>query len=233
MVNLVDVLKGINWGANIDAAYTDATTLSTVETMLHRIAVWSNQLEIADEGNPALCFLREMQVAMQQIAISLGLCTYKSAAAAARTSVETCLYYSYFRTHQEELATLVRVEKFYVSKSDIVEYHKTHTADFSTKQQVFGLIGELDSWYSKISAVIHGQIPGAWNTHTSIAQIGFNQATHTLALQTVIKAEALIHQILLCTVGGHFWSIFAPDAKKELVKGISATHRSTLGLDLK
>jgi hypothetical protein len=147
--------------------------------------------------------------------------------------VETCLYYSYFRTHLEELATLVRVEKYYITKSDIIDYHKVHTKDFMSRQDAVGLIGNLEKWYSKVSAVVHGQIPGIWNNHDALDKISFNEETNKAALEIILTAEKLVHHILLCTVGNHYWSSLAPDAKSQLVKGMTPDQRTQLGLDAK
>jgi hypothetical protein len=186
MKGLPAVLKRINWAANIDAAFKDKDSLAKVENALYRVAVWSKQLETADKGNPALCFIREMQVAAQQAAALLGLCLYKGSAAAARTLLETCFYYTYFRTHLEELATLVRDPKYFITKTDILDHHRAHTQHFMDYQNLFGLIGNLETWYSRVSAVVHGQIPGAWNTHSALKDIGFNYETHCLAVETFV-----------------------------------------------
>ncbi|EJK80620.1 hypothetical protein [Rhizobium sp. AP16] len=233
MSTLPQILKSVDWHANIDSAFADAQSLQQLENALYRIAIWSHQLEIADQANPALCFVREMQVAAQQGAALIGLCLYKSAAAAARTIVETCLYYTFFRTHLEELSTLVRVEKYYTSKSEILDYHKIHTESFVSYQEAFGLIGNLEQWYSRVSAVVHGQIPGAWNNHAALDQISYDSTTHALAVETITTAERLVHELLLCTTGQRLWSSFAPDAKKQILKGLAGDKRSLLGLDFK
>lgn len=230
---LPQVLKSVDWHSNIDSAFADSQLLQQLENALYRVAIWSHQLEIADKDNPALCFVREMQVAAQQGAALIGLCLYKSAAASARTVVETCLYYTYFRTHPEELATLVRVEKYYISKSEILDYHKLHTDNFTSHQEVFGLIGNLERWYSKVSSVVHGQIPGAWNNHAALNQISYDDTTHKLAVETLSTGERLVHELLLCTTGHSLWPSFGPDAKKQLLKGLAGEKRNLLGLDLK
>lgn len=230
---LPQVLKKVDWQSNIDAAFADPQSLQELEQALYRIAVWSHQLETAEEGNPALCFVREMQLAAQQGAALIGLCLYKSAAASARTVVETCLYYTFFRSHLEELSTLIRVERYYISKTEIIDYHKLHTKGFMAHQEVFGLIGNLEQWYSRVSAVVHGQIPGAWNDHAALDQISFSDATHKLAVETLVTGERLVHELLLSTTGNYLWSSFAPDAKKQLLKGLAGEKRQLLGLDLK
>lgn len=230
--NLPSVVTGIAWDANIKAAFSDKALLVRLEAALMRIAVWSKQLEICDEGNPALCFVREMQVAAQQGAALLGLCIYKASAASARTILETCLYYTYFRTHPQELASLIRVKKYYVSKSEVLDYHRAHSVEFLRLQEVFGLLGNLDSWYSSVSAVVHGQIPGAWSAHSALSEISFSADTYALALDTFASGEELVHQILLCTVGQSLWSGIAPDAKRFLLKGLPGAKREALGLDL-
>jgi hypothetical protein len=233
MQTLPAVLKAVDWVANIDAAFEDTNILAKLERALFRIAVWSKQLETADRGNSALCFIREMQVAGQQAAALLGLCLYKASAASARTLLETCLYYTYFRTHPEELATLVRVDKYFVTKSELLDYHRNHTRKFMEYQALFGLIGNLERWYSNVSAVVHGQIPGAWSAHSALQDIGFHLEIHTLAAETFISGEELAHQLLLCTAGKQLWTSFSPDAKTVLVKGLPGDKRASLGLDAK
>jgi hypothetical protein len=230
---LPSVLKGINWQSNIDAAFSNATQLEVIEQCLMRIAQWSAQLEVADDGNPALSFVRETQVSAHQSAALIGLCMYKAAAASARSMVESMLYYTFFRTHLTELTTLVRLDKYYITKSDVLDYHKVHTKDFVKFQDSFGLVGKVESWYSKVSAVVHGQIPGAWNSNSSLSNISFSKETHKLAVECLSSGETIIHQFLLCTSGGELWDHFTPKAKTYLLKGIPGEKKALLGLDSK
>jgi hypothetical protein len=232
-ITLPSVLKGIDWQANIDAAFADSALLAKIENALQRIAQWAAQLESVDHGNPALCFIREAQIAAHQCSALIGLCLYKAAATSARTMVETLLYYTYFRTHPSELTTLVRVEKYYVSKSEILEYHRMHTPKFMELQEIFGLLGNLEAWYSKVSAVIHGQIPGAWNAHSALREIGFSKDTHELAVECFVSGEVIFHQIMLCTCGKQIWAGFTPFAKTFLLKGIPGDKKTSLSLDSK
>ncbi len=229
---LSEILKGVNWRTNIDSACADGSAIVKLEQQLMLIAIWSRQLELCDEGNPALSFIREMQNAAQQGAALIGLCLYKPSAASARTVLESCLYYTYFRTHFEELSSLLRVDKYYVSKRDIIEYHKLHTAEFTKHQDVFGLLGRTEKWYSAISAVVHGQVPGAWNDADSLAKIAYSKSTHDLAVDALTTGVQLVHEMLLCTAGHKLWSGFAPDAKTHILKGIDGERRTRLGLDL-
>ncbi|WP_237479795.1 hypothetical protein [Lichenibacterium dinghuense] len=123
--------------------------------------------------------------------------------------------------------------KFYVSKMEIVEFHKTHTPSFSECQAAFGLVGRLQTWYSEMSAVVHGQVPGVWNAHSAIHEIAFSKPTHDRAVAAVMKAEQLSHEILLCTAGKELWSGIAPDAKLVLLKGIPGATKAALALDSK
>jgi len=230
---LPSILEAIDWKANISTAFSEPTSLAKIENALMRIAQWAAQLESADQGNPALSFIRETQVAAHQCAALVGLCLYKAAATSARSMVETVLYYTYFRTHPSELATLVRSEKYYISKSDVLDYHKIHTANFVKYQEQFGLLGDLDSWYSRVSAIVHGQIPGAWNDHSDLSDIKFSTETHNLATECFVSGEKLAHHFMLCTCGKQLWASFSPNAKTFLLKGIAGEKKAALGLDAK
>src|ERR1022692_288533 len=138
--NLEKALAAVDWNANVSVFTKDATQPEIVAKANLRLAVWSRQLEITDKGNPALAFVREMQVTGHQVAALIALALYKPAAGGMRTTFETALYYSYFRTHKAELATLVRDSEFFISKKEIIDYHKQHSHNFSALQQSFGLV---------------------------------------------------------------------------------------------
>lgn len=231
MTNLETILVGIDWKKNIHNSLGSENTLSNIDEAALRLAVWSKQLEEADIGNPALSFVREMQHSFQHSGALIGLCLYKPSAASSRTFLESCLYFSYFRTHLEELETLVSDSKYYIGKSEILAYHKQHTSGFKERQEALGLITRLDTWYSKTSAVVHGQIPGAWNAHNDLVQTGFSKNVHDLALNTLLQGTKLVNDILLCTVASRLWNCFASDAKTFLMKGIVGEKRELIGLD--
>lgn len=230
---LSDSLNAIDWQQNIKSSLSFETTEADIQQAALRIAVWSKQLEILDSGNPALSFIREMQISIQNSGALIALCLYKASAASSRALVETCLYYTYFRTHPSELSTLINDPKFYVSKKDIIDYHRVHTSHFKINSEALNFTSDLELWYSKISAVIHGQIPGAWNAHTNLNQISFSKKTHKLAIQTLLQGEKLAHYCLLTTVAKEMWAGFAPDAKAHLLKGLTGQAKATIGLDAK
>ncbi len=86
-----------------------------------------------------------------------------------RSLVECALYYAYFRSHPEELATLVRDAKFYVSKKEILSFFAKHAPGFAERQVVLGYSSRLDAWYSQTSSIVHGQIPGTWSNGTRLS----------------------------------------------------------------
>ncbi len=228
---LAAALKSVTWSLNIDAFLGEANSVNQVAAANVRIATWALQFETIDKGNPALCFIREMQVASHHVAALLGLALYKPAAGAMRTAVETALYYSYFRTHPSELATLARDPDFYLSKSEVVDYHKIHTPGFKDLQGQLGVASGLSAWYSKVSAVLHGQVPGIWVTHKSMSEIKFDKPTLHAAVSTFLEGEELIHRFFLCTVGRQLWGSVSTSAKKVLLKGLSGSLKTSLRLD--
>lgn len=229
--SLSEAVTSVDWNQNVQTFLTKPGAVDSIAKANLRLATWAQQLETADKGNPALCFIREMQVASHHVTALVALSLYKSAAGSMRAVLETALYYSYFRTHPSELATLVRETDFFLFQSDIIEYHKTHTRDFSALQNKFGFIGKLKAWYGYVSSVIHGQIPGTWGSYTS-----FSDFKHTIVLDEVAKTfcdgEELVHQLFLCTVGRELWDAFSTTAKKKLAAGLHGDVKTALGIDM-
>lgn len=229
--DLASALKSIEWTKNVNDFLSNSITVDRVAKANFRLAVWARQFESIEKGNPALCFVREMQAAGHHAAALVALALYKPAAAAIRTVFETALYYTYFRTHSVELATLVRDSDYYVSKSDVFDYHKVHSPRFTEYQTKLGLVGRANEWYGFVSSIIHGQVPGTWIEHKSLAGIKHENATLQLVVDTFCKGEELVHHLFLCTAGKERWNVITTPAKKILVSGLHADVRAQLDLD--
>jgi hypothetical protein len=229
--HLEKALKAVDWNALAKEFLQQTTLRDEVEAANLRLAVWARQIESAEGTSPAVTFIREMQSAGQQVAVLTALGLYKPAAAAMRTMLETAMYFSYFRAHPVELSTLLREPKYFIDKADVVDYHKLHTADFSNLEQRFGLLGRLNTWYSFISSVVHGQIPGGWMRHKSVADLKHDLATLPTVVKTFTEGAALIHDFFLCTFARDLWPSFSASAKRLLLAGLSGDQKTALGLD--
>lgn len=205
--------------------------MARLEAASLRLAVWSKQFEMIDSGNPAICFVREMQTAGHLAVSATALACYKLAASGMRTMVETALYFTYFRTHPVELATLLRDDKYHVTKQEILEYHSAHTAGFDTIQKKYPLGSVLNPWYSRMSAVIHGQIPGAWHTQSGIGDIKKNNDLLLTVTEEFEQCVELIDRIFFSTAGRELWQSFSTTAKKHLLHGMPGEMKVAFSLD--
>jgi len=224
-------VDAVDWNKNKNDFFDDPDAPSKLVVANMRLAVWARQLEIADRENPALCFVREMQAAGHHVAILAILGLYKVAAASMRAAWDGALYYSYFRTHPVELATLARDTNFFVDKREILEFHKQHTTRFSAMQTRLGLISRLDRWYGLVSSIIHGQQPGAWATHQSFEDITYRKEISESVVTTFVEGSELIHRLFLCTVGQALWRDFSRSAKRQLLSGLSGDVKTDIALD--
>lgn len=227
---LLQALASVDWTQNIGAFGGSAGVPERVERCNLRVALWAKQIESAEGSNPAIPFVRELQIQGHHAAALLALALYKPSAAAMRGMVESALYHTYFRLHPAELGTLVRDPSYFVQKSDVIEYHLRHTARFREREQRLSLITRLNPWYRNVSALVHGQIPGGWVGHTRLADIKHDAATLEKAVATLEDGEQIIHALFLCTVAQDLWGDFAAPAKKELLKGLSGDIKAELGL---
>lgn len=228
---LKSALKAVDWNALVVTFQGQDDALIAIDSCCARIAIWSKQFESADKGNPALSFVRAAQTASQHVAATCALGLYRSAAASIRSILENGLYFTYFRVHKSELTTLTRDAGYHISRGELINYHKTHTLGFKTLQEKFGFIGNLDSWYSEISGIVHGQIPGTWVEHTSLDGIKHSEETLKDVIEKFRKGEELLHQLYLLTVGRELWDSFSSSSKKVLLAGLSGDVKTALGLD--
>ena len=228
---LAKALASVDWNANVVAFLKEKKSGRVLAEGNLRLAIWAKQLEIADMHNVALPFIREMQVAGHQVAALTSLALYKPAASAMRSMLESALYYTYFRTHPVELATLVRDQDFFMERREVVEYHLRHTPDFRQLQLRFSLLESMKRWYRDVSVIVHGQIPGGWVEHTALAEIRHVSRINKAVVKAFAEGVRIVHGLLLCTVGRDLWHSIASDAKKELLAGLSGDIKKALELD--
>lgn len=227
-----EALKAVDWNANV-AAFCDSTALATrVEACNLRIAVWARQLELIEGTNSAIAFVREMQRGGHDVACTLSLALYKPAASAMRSLLECALYYAFFRVHPAELHTLVRDSKYYVSKKDITAYFAKHVESFSQRQSSLNYLERLESWYSRTSAIVHGQIPGVWAVGTDVRKTIHEAKVLEDVVAHFEEAVRLMQDTFLCAIGQSIWAFVESDAKEIIVKGMPGGAKHSLGLDV-
>lgn len=227
---LVRVLRAVPWLENIDEFGRLADFKVRSCRCLVRVAIWAKQLETADAGNPALSFVRELQIHGQYVATLLGVALYKPAAAGMRAMLDTALYYSFFRSHPIELATLVRTNSYYEDKGSILEFHRVHTPGFNDREKKLGLVSRLQASFAKVSAIVHGQIPGEWIAHHGLRNIAHDPPTLEVAIKTLEELTGVVSDLLLVTVAQELWSGFAKEARKKLTHGLAGDVKAVLGL---
>jgi len=228
VAKLSSALSAVDWNNNVQVFLKDTKSAEIVADVSMKLAVWARQLETVDHENPSISFIREMQISSQQVAALTALALYKTAAGAMRSMFENALYY----THLSELETLVRDPAYFVDKRQLIEYHKTHTVRFTELQSKLGLITRLNTWYSKVSAIVHGQIPGKWTEHKTLSDIKHIEATRALVVEVFREGGDLVHCLFLCTVGQNFWDVFSTPSKKMLLAGLSGDLKKALMLDI-
>jgi len=228
---LVAALGSVDWSGNAKLLCDEGDLCSRIENANLILAIWSKQLEQIEAGNPALSFVREMQHCGHHVASLLGLALYKPAAASMRALVECALYYSYFRSHPVELATLVRNPKYYLQRKDIVDFHELHTLDYSSRQACLNLNSGMSKWYSATSAIVHGQIPGAWSNGISVTDIVFDKTKVIVAIAHFEEAAQLVNDTFLCVVAQDIWRYMDHSAKLLITKGLSGAKKVALNLD--
>ena len=229
--SLKSALNSLDGGSRISEFIANEKAVTSVADSCAQIALWANTIRDAEPSNPALAFLYEMQRSSHDVAALLANAFYVPCAAAMRSCCETALYYTYFRTHQVELVTLASNPNYYISKQEILDFHKLHSPKYAKFSRGLGFPTVINEWYSRVSAVVHGQLPGAWGTRLALSDTKHEQKVLNIALKTFAEGTQTIHLLLLLTVGGELWGSFHHEAKRILLKGIPAATRTQLELD--
>jgi hypothetical protein len=229
MERLANIIKGVDWQHSAHEFGAATAINAGIEKACHMLAVWNAELSFQDIDNPALPFLQEMKSSAFYVPACAALGLNKPAASSMRAAVENALYFSYFRDHEIELRTLTVSAKYYVSKREVVEYHLAHTSRFKQLQGSLNFTERLERWYSGISAIIHGQIPGVWSTAT-LAQTEFDVRAAGLLLTEFKEAAWLVNGLFLLTTHEDIWEGMNPIARKLFLKGVTAAQRNALGL---
>lgn len=224
-------LADIDWNELTREFLADGASVSAIAGGCEKLALWTNALRGAEPDNLAAPFLLEMQRSSHDVAGLLATALYVPAAAAMRTACETALYYTFFRSHLAELSSLVARADYYVSKKEILHYHKEHSQRYRQVARDLGFPGRLDTWYSQMSAVIHGQLPGTWGRRLALKDTKYEPAVLVVAQHAFTEGVEVIHFLLLLTVGSELWDRFHHSAKKALLKGVTTAQRTLLGLD--
>lgn len=229
--SLAFILQSIDWVDSVNQFSGNAGHVASVEKGCRLVSVWNQELSFYDSLNPATPFLQEMKASLFYVPACLALGLNKPAAASLRTSVESALYYTYFRDHPKELETLRRNRKFYLTRSKIVDYHNMHTADFQKKQLALGLVGELNDWYGRVSAIIHGQIPGVWTSH-SLEDTKYSSRACVSFIKEFDIAVKLINRLFIATLDQAAWEGLSSQARIIFLKGLNRTAKAELGLSV-
>jgi hypothetical protein len=114
---------------------------------------------------------------------------------------------------------------------DVLDFHKTHTIGYPALQQQIGLVTALDAWYSEISSIIYGQLPGVWSGQGDLSKTAHNSEVQDAATKAFEDGTQLVHRLFLCTVGPELWEFFSHSAKPKLLAGLDGKFKQLLDLD--
>jgi len=228
---LKQAILAVNWNERVAEFCSHDVTVAKVHAAIAKVAVIGHQIEAIEAANDALPFIREMQRAGHDVARCVALSLYKPAAAAMRSMLECAMYYTYFRAHPIELRTLIRDDKFYVSKGDVIEFYTRHIPGWSKRQAAIGLVSRLDKWYKRVSAIVHGQIPGDWSDADSVSGTKHSDALLSQVAESIEECGDIVRDLLICAFVHEAWACFDADAKRILLSGTPAGYRTSLKLD--
>lgn len=227
----LEALSAVDWTSRVAETGKQTAIFARLVSCNERVSVWVRQIVNTDPSDIARPFLYELQSAGRDGSTLASLGLYRAASSSIRVVAECALYYVYFREHAAELRTLARKQDFYLSKSQLVEYLKVHIEDYSERQQVVNLTSAMNDWYKRISAVVHGQVPGEFPISVHLA----DQVVSSKHLLDFVKlfeqSVAVVDGLFKVCLAPTLWQDFSTTAKRYLTKGMASPQRHALGLD--
>lgn len=217
---LQNKLAQINWGAIVDDSLNEDSGFSDIQTSCKIITTWLNELCDLYENNYALSFLKEAHVSINDYCTSMSIALYKLSAASMRTILESILYYSYFKDHPKELHTLINDSSYYLTRSDILEYHYKHTHNFKNACKELNLISSMDNFYSEVSAIIHGQIPGVWQPNVNLDNRSHCSQTFSCSIEHFKTLVRIINHFLILHLTEEEWQSINIRSRELFLKGL-------------
>ena len=227
---LLACVRRVDWDRNSSAFCENPSWPQRVDDALAVVAVWVHQLEKMDQGNPALSFVREAHSSAIAASVLMAVGMYKPAAASMRACLECAMYFSFFRDHPAELRTLTLSPAFYVTKEYIVDYFKTHGVRFGEREQAVAFLSRLAPWYARISAVIHGQVPGVWSNGPRLDDDHSDSDRVVEVLEFFERMSELVNGCFIATLPEAHMRVIDKSARDLLAKGMSAEKRRVLML---
>jgi hypothetical protein len=227
--NLKKALSAVDWNNNISEFCKSDKRVSRLTSCCYKISLFTHEVSFQDYDNPAVPFLQEMKASAFQAPACLALGLVKPAAGLMRASVESALYYSFFRNHPQELKTLLSKPVYYLTRKKIVDYHLLHTERFGKLDQSFNFVRKLDGWYGEISALVHGQIPGVW-TSKSLANTTPILKDAESPIKLFERAAEIIQLLFLMTISPADWEGISPLSRAKLLGGLTQPQLEALGL---
>lgn len=228
---LTDALLQIDWEQVIQDTDASPGLTSRLDDAAGIVSMWAKQLVTIDRSNPALPFVYEFQASSHYSAALIALGLYRPAIFVARTMLESCLYYTYFRTHHEELDTLLRSNKYFVDKSSVIEYHKTHTRCFPSRAHELNTISNVNDWYREASVIAHGQVPGSKTLGgRSLKETSFDSTMAARSTEFFSNGASLLNHWILSTIPEKMWASVAMECRPRFLSGISKAKIANLDL---
>jgi len=213
-------LAQIDWGAIASDSLSEDAGFSEIQVNCKLMTAWLNELCDMYEGNYALSFLKEAHVSMNDYCTSMSVALYKLSAASMRTILESILYYSYFKDHTKEFHTLINDSSYYLSRTEVLEYHYKHTRNFKEGSKELNLIASMDSFYSEVSAIIHGQIPGVWQPNLTLNSRSHCQKTFNCSVKQFKTLVKIINQFLIIHLTEEEWKSINFRSREVFLKGL-------------
>lgn len=216
-----DVICSVNWNENCNLSKNENALFSKAEVSLIKLANWCKQIENIYSGNIALPFIREAQLSAQDFCCLVSLGLYKTSASSLRTILESFLYFSYFKDHLVELQSLSEVDSYYISKQDVLDYHCQHTREYKEKARISGLSSRLAAIYGKISAIVHGQMPGVWHSSSCLSDKKFDAKLAEEAIFDFNDLIEIINLFMLIIISDEDWLNIDQKIKAVLLRGLT------------
>lgn len=202
-----------------------------LEVAFLKTICWCQGLSQVYKSNPAKIHLAGAWSEIVNILALVPLCFYRPSIISLRVVLDEILAWSFYESHPVEFRTSLKDTSYFVRKSEVHDFHKTHSWQEDIALEKLGIWSNMNGLYSELSRYIHAQTIETMSLAESFADIVVDDEKVAVVISLARKTDETIAKFLGSLYQDAFTQ-FQPELQAEIITGWDKNVIGGLGLTL-